>query len=196
MLAIEDPLRPEAVEVIQELRGAGFHRILMLTGDDARTAKAIAKRAGITEFRAQVLPEDKAQVVKELTDSGCRVLMVGDGINDAPALSASHVGVAMVDGTDLAQEVANVLLTRPDLHGIVTARRLARATLRRIHTNFGITLAANSLFIAGGLFMILQPGLSALLHNLTTLGISLYAMRPYLPQQQDDAVETTAEEEA
>lgn len=194
MLAIEDPLRPEAVEVIQELRGEGFKRILMLTGDDTRTARAIAKRAGITEFRAQILPADKAQIVKELSDSGCRVLMVGDGINDAPALSASHVGVAMVDGTDLAQEVANVLLTRPDLHGIVTARRLARATLNRIHRNFAITLVANSLFIAGGLFMILQPGLSALLHNLTTLGVSLYAMRPYLPAEQNETLDTAAAE--
>ena len=194
MLAIEDPLRPEAVEVIQELRGEGFKRILMLTGDDTRTAKAIAKRAGITEFRAQILPADKAQIVKELSDSGCRVLMVGDGINDAPALSASHVGVAMVDGTDLAQEVANVLLTRPDLHGIVTARRLSRATLNRIHRNFAITLIANSLFIAGGLFMILQPGLSALLHNLTTLGVSLYAMRPYLPASQNETADTAAAE--
>ena len=194
MLAIEDPLRPEAVEVIQELRGEGFKRILMLTGDDTRTARAIAKRAGITEFRAQILPADKAQIVKELSDSGCRVLMVGDGINDAPALSASHVGVAMVDGTDLAQEVANVLLTRPDLHGIVTARRLARATLNRIHRNFAITLVANGLFIAGGLFMILQPGLSALLHNLTTLGVSLYAMRPYLPAEQNETLDTAAAE--
>lgn len=194
MLAIEDPLRPEAVEVIQELRGEGFKRILMLTGDDTRTARAIAKRAGITEFRAQILPADKAQIVKELSDSGCRVLMVGDGINDAPALSASHVGVAMVDGTDLAQEVANVLLTRPDLHGIVTARRLARATLNRIHRNFAITLVANSLFIAGGLFMILQPGFSALLHNLTTLGVSLYAMRPYLPAEQNETLDTAAAE--
>ena len=92
------------------------------------------------------------------------------------------------------QEVANVLLTRPDLHGIVTARRLARATLNRIHRNFAISLVANSLFIAGGLFMILQPGLSALLHNLTTLGVSLYAMRPYLPAEQNETLDTAAAE--
>ena len=180
ILAIEDPLRPEAAGVVETLRGMGFKRVLMLTGDDERTARAVAERAGITEFRAQVLPTDKAKVVQELTADGCKVLMVGDGINDAPALSASHVGVAMIDGTDLAREVANVLLTRPDLGGLIDARRLARSTLRRIHVNFAATLTLNSLFLAGGLFMLLQPGVSALLHNLTTLGVSLNAMRPHL----------------
>ncbi|WP_300908766.1 heavy metal translocating P-type ATPase [uncultured Desulfovibrio sp.] len=181
ILAIEDPLRPEAAAVVKTLRGMGFKRVLMLTGDDERTARAVAARAGITEFRAQVLPTDKAAVARELTDSGCKVLMVGDGINDAPALSASHVGVAMSDGTDLAREVANVLLTRADLGGLIEARRLADGTLRRIHMNFAATLTLNSLFLAGGLFMVLAPGLSALLHNLTTLGVSLNAMRPHLP---------------
>ena len=192
ILAIEDPLRPEAAEVVETLRGMGFKRVLMLTGDDERTARAVAASAGITEFRAQVLPADKARVVQELTDSGCKVLMVGDGINDAPALSASHVGVAMIDGTDLAREVANVLLTRPSLGGLIEARRLACGTLRRIHTNFAVTLTLNSLFLAGGLFMVLQPGLSALLHNLTTLGVSLNAMRPHLPAPEAPAMEGRA----
>lgn len=192
ILAIEDPLRPEAAEVVETLRGMGFKRVLMLTGDDERTARAVAASAGITEFRAQVLPADKARVVQELTDSGCKVLMVGDGINDAPALSASHVGVAMIDGTDLAREVANVLLTRPSLGGLIEARRLACGTLRRIHTNFAVTLTLNSLFLAGGLFMVLQPGLSALLHNLTTLGVSLNAMRPHLPAQEAPAMKGRA----
>ncbi|MSS27296.1 heavy metal translocating P-type ATPase [Desulfovibrio sp. PG-178-WT-4] len=192
ILAIEDPLRPEAAEVVETLRGMGFKRVLMLTGDDERTTRAVAASAGITEFRAQVLPADKARVVQELTDSGCKVLMVGDGINDAPALSASHVGVAMIDGTDLAREVANVLLTRPSLGGLIEARRLACGTLRRIHTNFAVTLTLNSLFLAGGLFMVLQPGLSALLHNLTTLGVSLNAMRPHLPAPEAPAMEGRA----
>ena len=180
MLAIEDPLRPEAAGVVAGLRELGFDRVIMLTGDDGRTAKAIAERVGVDEYHAQILPADKAGIVQDLTARGRRVLMVGDGINDAPALSASHVGIAMSDGTALAREVANVLLTRPDLAGILTARRLAKGTLARIHRNFFVTIALNSAFLAGGLFMLLPPGLSALLHNLTTLGVSLNAMRPHL----------------
>ncbi len=180
MLAIEDPLRKEAISVIEELKKLGFSQVVMLTGDDERTAAAIAKRAGITSYRAQVLPADKASIVEELEASGAKVLMVGDGINDAPALSKAHVGIAMIDGTDLAREVANVLLTRPDLRGLVAARLLARSTMHRINVNFAATLILNSLFLTGGLFNILPAGTSAVLHNLTTLGIALNALRPHL----------------
>ena len=181
IIAIEDPLRPEAAEVLHGLREAGVRRILMLTGDDERTARAVAARLGIEEFRAQVLPTEKSDVIRELNAEGCKVLMVGDGINDAPALSASHVGVAMCDGADLAREVANVLLTRPSLEGLLTARRLGCGALSRIRCNFAAAMGLNSLFLLGGLFMLLTPGVSALLHNLTTLGITLNAMRPHLP---------------
>ncbi|MFT4300661.1 MAG: heavy metal translocating P-type ATPase [Desulfovibrio sp.] len=183
MVSIEDPMRPEAPRVVEELRGLGFNRILMLTGDDERTARAVAARVGISEYRSQVLPTDKARIIQELTEQGCKVLMVGDGINDAPALSASHVGVAMSDGTDLAREVANVLLTHPNLEGLVNARLLGRRTLRRIHFNFVATLTLNSAFLLGGLFMFMGPGVSALLHNVTTLGVALNAMRPNLPRK-------------
>ena len=183
MVSIEDPMRPEAPRVVEELRGLGFNRILMLTGDDERTARAVAARVGINEYRSQVLPTDKARIIQELTEQGCKVLMVGDGINDAPALSASHVGVAMSDGTDLAREVANVLLTHPNLEGLVNARLLGRRTLRRIHFNFVATLTLNSAFLLGGLFMFMGPGVSALLHNVTTLGVALNAMRPNLPRK-------------
>ena len=183
-IAIEDPLRPEAVSVIEELRRTGIRRILMLTGDDERTARTVATRLGISEYRAGVLPTDKAGVVEELTAQGCKVLMIGDGINDAPALSASHVGISMCGGADLAREVANVQLSSPDLRALLVARELGRRTLRRIHVNFGITMILNSLFLAGGLFMILSPGISALLHNLTTLGVTLNAMRPHLSETE------------
>ncbi|MBQ9406740.1 MAG: heavy metal translocating P-type ATPase [Desulfovibrio sp.] len=187
MVAIEDPLRPEADRVIAAMRELGIQRVLMLTGDDERTARAVADRLGITEFRAEILPEDKAHIVQELVSSGHKVLMVGDGINDTPALSAAEVGVAMSDGTDLAQEVANVLLTRPSLDGLVHARMLGQRTLRRIHGNFALTLTLNSLFLLGTLFMILAPAPSALLHNLTTLAVSLNAMRRHLPPTLPDA---------
>ena len=179
VIAVADTLKEDSPRAIRELQNMGI-RVVMLTGDNQRTADAIGRQAGVDEVIAGVLPDGKEAVIRRLQENG-KVAMVGDGINDAPALSASHVGVAMCDGADLAREVANVLLTRPDLSGLITARLLGRATLRRIHTNFAATMLLNSLFLAGGLFMILTPGVSALLHNLTTLGVTLNAMRPHLP---------------
>ena len=181
LIGIEDPIRHESVAVIQNLRKRGIRRILMLTGDDERTAAAVAAKLGITEFRAQVLPEDKAAIIRELQAEGRTVLMVGDGINDSPALSASEVGVTLRDGADLAREVADVVLMDCDLQRLLTAMELGRLTIRRIHSNFGIIMALNTCFLAGGLSGMLQPGASAMLHNLTTVGVSINAMRPMLP---------------
>jgi len=136
---------------------------------------------GITAYRSQVLPEDKARIIQELKDQGRTVLMLGDGINDSPALSCADVGVTLRDGSDLAREVADVVLMGGTLHELVTALELGRGTMRRIHGNFVATMGLNSAFLAGGLAGVLQPGLSAILHNLTTLGVSLNAMRPTLP---------------
>ena len=187
LVAIEDPPRPEAAAVIRALREEGINRILMITGDDERTARAIAGRLGITEFRAQVLPTDKSDIVSELVSQGRHVLMVGDGINDAPALSAATVGVAMTDGTELAQGVANVLLTETSLSGLITAKRLGRRAMQRINSNYFYTMLFNSLFLAGGIFMILTPGISAFLHNMTTVLLSVRAMRRNL-QEEDLAL--------
>ncbi|MDO5537327.1 MAG: heavy metal translocating P-type ATPase [Desulfovibrionaceae bacterium] len=189
LVSIEDPPRPEAAAVIQALRESGVERILMITGDDERTAKAIAARLGITEYRAQVLPTDKSDVVQSLLDEGRHVLMVGDGINDAPALSAATVGVAMTDGTDLAQGVANVLLTKSSLEGLITARTLGTRAMQRISSNYLYTMLFNSLFLAGGIFMILTPGISALLHNMTTVLLSVRAMKRNLPETADAQAE-------
>ncbi|MCR5171026.1 MAG: heavy metal translocating P-type ATPase [Desulfovibrio sp.] len=177
LLAIEDPPRPEAPQVVQALKDIGVSRIVMMTGDDERTAKAVAERLGIAEYRAQVLPKDKADVVAGLEAEGRCVLMVGDGVNDAPALSASSVGVAMCDGTDLARGVANVLLTRPSLDGLVTAKLLGTRVMARIHSNFVCTMLFNSLFLAGGVFQLLSPSASAFLHNMTTMALAARAMR-------------------
>lgn len=182
LIAMEDPLRPESAALVEKLRGMGVKHVLMLTGDDVRTASAVAGRLGITEFRAQVLPEDKARVVQELRSEGRVVLMIGDGINDSPALSLADVGVTLRDGSDLAREVADVVLMGGSLRELVTVIELGRGAMKRIHFNFLTTMVLNTAFLFGGLFGLLQPGASAVLHNLTTLGVSLNAMRPALPK--------------
>lgn len=179
IIGIEDPLRAESAAVVERLRAGGM-RVVMLTGDDERTASAVAGRLGIDEYRAQVLPADKASVIRTLQAEGRTVLMVGDGINDSPALSAADVGVTLRDGADLAREVADVVLTDCNLHHLATALELGRGAMRRIHADFVATMTLNTLFLAAGLTGILQPGPSAVLHNLTTLGVSLNAMRPVL----------------
>lgn len=183
IVGIEDPLRPEAPQLVERLRREGV-RVLMLTGDDERTAGAVAARLGIDEYRSQVLPSDKAAVIRALQAEGRTVIMLGDGINDSPALSAADVGVSLRDGADLAREVADVVLADGRLSGLLVARELGRAALRRIHTNFGWIMTLNTLFLAAGLTGLVQPGLSAVLHNVTTVGVTLNAMRPMLPRRQ------------
>ncbi len=180
ILCIEDPLRSEAAAVVRGLREQGVKRVIMLTGDGPVTAAAVANAVGVDEWRAQVLPADKADIVRQLQAEGGKVVMVGDGINDSPALSAADVGVSLRDGADLAREVADVVLSGNDLAELLVARHLAKATLRRIHVNFGSIMGLNSAFMALGLVGRAQPGMLALLHNLTTVGVALNAMRPML----------------
>lgn len=179
MAVIADPLRPEASAVVREMRSLGFSRILMLTGDDLRTAESVAAQAGITEFRAHVMPREKGEIIQQLNAGGRKVMMVGDGINDGPALSCASVGVAMGDGTDLARAVANVLLVRSSLNALPAVRRLADQALRRIRQNAISALSLNSIYMAGATFFGFSPALSAALHNLTTIGIALNAIRSY-----------------
>lgn len=179
MAVIADPLRPEAPAVVAEMRALGFSRILMLTGDDQRTAQSIAAQAGITEFLAHVFPREKGEIIQKLNAEGRKVMMVGDGINDGPALSAASVGVAMGDGTDLARAVANVLLVQSTLDALPVSRRLAEECLARIRQNAFCALSLNSIYMAGAIFFGFSPALSAALHNLTTIGIALNAIRPY-----------------
>lgn len=180
ILGIEDPLRAEAIDTIRELRSRGIKRILMLTGDDERTAATVAAKLGLDDYRAQVLPEEKAAHVEALVKTGAKVLMVGDGINDSPALSAAHVGVTLRDGTDIAQEVADVVLTGNNLLDLPVAIDLGRAALTRIKQNFAISVGLNTSFLAGGLTGVLTPAAGALLHNATTIGVCLNAMQPTL----------------
>ena len=180
IIAMEDPVRPESAALVRRLGEMGISHVMMLTGDDERTARAVASSLGIREYRSQVLPEDKARVIQELKEQGRTVLMLGDGINDSPALSTADVGMTLRDGSDLAREVADVVLTGGTLNDLVTALELGRGTMRRIHADFLATMGLNSVFLAGGLAGLIRPGLSAILHNLTTLGVSLNAMRPML----------------
>lgn len=177
ILGIVDPLRPEAKDVIRELKKRSIKRIVMLTGDDTRTAKNVAGQLGITEFRAQVLPTDKASHVLALKKEGCKVLMIGDGVNDSPALSSADIGATLKEGSDIAQEVADVVLTNNNLADLPMAIDLGRATMRRIKENFTVSVGLNTGFMAGGLFGVLTPALGAVLHNLTTIGVCLNAMR-------------------
>lgn len=179
MAVIADPLRPEAKKVVGAMRQLGIQHIIMLTGDDERTAKAIAHEVGITEFMAHVLPRDKGKIIQRLEASGRKVMMVGDGINDGAALSAASVGVAMGDGADLARAIANVLLVQPNLEGIVVLRHLSALSVARIRRNFVAAIGLNSIYLAGAAFAGFAPGLCAALHNLTTIGLAVNAIRPY-----------------
>lgn len=181
LLGIEDPLRPESTIVIEKLRNLGLKHIVMITGDGPRTAANVAKRLKLQEYYCQVLPDGKASIVKSMEDAGRRVLMIGDGINDSPALSASTVGVTLSDSADLAREVASIVLLDSDLTHLPVAIELGRETLGRIHQNFLASVGLNSIFLATGLLGILPAALGAVLHNLTTVLVTLNATRLKLP---------------
>ena len=176
MLSMEDPPRREAREVVQALRRAGIGRILMITGDDERTARRMAERLGIGEWRAEVPPEEKSAIVAELVREGRHVLMVGDGINDAPALSASHVGVAMPEGAQLAQGAAGVVLSNDSLRGLIAAKLLGGRVLGRVRRSLFALLLLNSAIAAGGAGGLLKPALAGFLHSLGTLVLSLRSL--------------------
>ena len=180
VICICDPLRPEAEAVIRALRQEGLERIVMLTGDSERTASVIAQKLGITQYRSEVLPEDKAQFVEAEKAAGRSVIMIGDGINDSPALSAANVGIAISDGAQMAREIADITVAGKDLWEIVTLRRLSKALMHRIGRNYRLIIGINAGLIAGGVIGVLAPGTSALLHNASTVAISLESMKNLL----------------
>ena len=177
IISIEDPLRPEASIVIKRLNDARISTV-MLTGDDERTASAVARILGISAYQAHILPEGKAEIVSKLRKAGHKVAMIGDGINDSPALSAANLGISLSDGTDIAKEVANIVLCQPRLENLLVARHISCAAMRRIESNFKAIILLNSLFMIGGAIGLLTPARSGLLHNITTVGTTLNAMRP------------------
>ncbi len=181
VICIADPLREEAKAVMETLHTLGIRRLVMLTGDSERTAAAIAREVGVDEYRAEVLPEDKAKFVEQARAEGHTVIMIGDGINDAPALSAANVGIAVSNGAAVAREVADITITSDDLQALVVLRRLAAGLMARIRRNYHFIMSFNGSLIALGSFGILPPATSAMLHNGSTIAISLQSMTNLLP---------------
>ena len=177
-LCISDPPRPEAEEAVKQLKEAGITNIIMLTGDSAKAAEITAQKLGISDFRAQVLPEDKHRYVQQLKEHGHRVIMVGDGINDAPALAAANVSVAMSDASDIAKETADITVRGADLTQLAAIRQLSEKLMHRINSNYRFILLFNSVLLLSGAFGLLQPSASALLHNASTMAICAKSMTP------------------
>ena len=177
VICIEDPLRAEAPGVIQKLREAGFKQIVMMTGDSDRTARAIASKVGVDEYYSEVLPEDKARFIEEARKNGHKVIMVGDGINDSPALSAADVGVAISDGAELAREIADITIGADDLSVMVTLKEISNGLMAKIHRNYRRIVGINGTLIALGVTGVIQPTTSALLHNTSTLLIGMDSMK-------------------
>ena len=176
VICIEDPIREEAAETVRGLHMLGIDRVVMMTGDSERTAAAVAERIGVDSFRAEVLPEDKASFIREEHSRGRKVIMIGDGINDSPALSEADAGIAIAAGAAIAREVADITISADNLGTLVTLRELSQALMKRIHFNYRFIMGFNSVLIGLGFFGILPPAETALLHNISTVGIGLRSM--------------------
>ena len=183
VICIEDPLREEAADMVRMLKEEGLKKVVMMTGDSERTAASIARRVGVDEYYSEVLPEDKARFVEKEKEAGRKVIMIGDGINDSPALSAADAGIAISDGAEIAREIADITIAADDLRVIVTLKRLANAMMKRIQCNYRGIVGINSGLIALGVGGVIQPTTSALLHNTSTLAISLRSMKELLPEK-------------
>lgn len=183
VICIEDPLREEAREVIQKLKEAGISKVVMMTGDSDRTAKAIAAKVGVDEYYSEVLPKDKADFVNKEKSLGRKVIMIGDGINDSPALSAADVGIAISEGAELAREIADITIGAENLYELLTLKKISDGLMKRIHNNYRKIVGFNAGLIALGVGGILQPTTSALLHNTSTLLIGLKSMKPLLEEE-------------
>ena len=184
VVCIEDPLREEAPKVIGDLKNLGISRIIMMTGDSERTARAIAGKVGVDQYFSEVLPEDKARFVEEEKAKGRKVIMIGDGINDSPALSAADVGIAISEGAEIAREIADITISQDDLYQLTVLRDISLHLMTRIHKNYRFVIGFNVGLILLGVGGILQPATSALLHNTSTLAVSLKSMTNLLSEDQ------------
>ena len=186
VICIEDPLRPEAAEVVKELKKTGITKVVMMTGDSDRIARTIAERVGVDEYYSEVLPEDKAGFVEKEKAAGRKVIMIGDGINDSPALSASDVGIAISDGAEIAREIADVTIGADNLYEVVTLKKLSNALMKRIRKNYKAIVGINASLIVLGVAGVFQPTTSALLHNTSTLVISMKSMKNLLGKEENE----------
>ena len=175
-ILIEDPMRDEVTDVVNELRGQGFSHIVMMTGDSERTAARIASDAGISEYYAEVLPEDKAKYIEKAKAEGRRVIMVGDGINDSPALSVSDAGIAISEGAEIARQIADITISSSDLYNIVTLRKISTLLMKRIGFNYRTIVEFNTALILMGIAGLITPATSAMLHNGSTIALGLKSM--------------------
>ena len=192
LICIDDPVREEAKDVIDELKGLGIENIIMLTGDSESAAQSSAKALGITQYRSQVLPEDKSRIVEELKDEGKTVIMVGDGINDSPALAAADVSVSMKHSSDIAREVADISLLSDDLHDLVTLRKLSNGMFDKINTNYRRIVAVNGSLLVLGALGVITPSTSSLIHNLSTMLFGALSTKSVLDDDYSNEIEVEA----
>ena len=181
MILIEDPLREEAAGVIKELKALGIRQIVMMTGDSERTARAIAARVGVDKYFSEVLPEDKANFVEQEKRAGHKVIMVGDGINDSPALSAADAGIAIREGAEIAREIADITISGDGLRQLTTLKAISKGLMGRIHGSYRFVIGFNLGLIFLGIGGVMAPSTSAFLHNASTVGLSLRNMTNILP---------------
>ena len=185
VIAITDPIREEAPQVVSMLRKCGLSKIVMMTGDSERTAEVVAAKVGVDEYYSEVLPEDKASYVEKEHQAGRKVIMIGDGVNDSPALSAADVGIAICDGAEMAREIADITIAGDNLEELVTLKRLSNALVKRIHGNYRQIVGFNTGLILCGIGGVMQPATSALLHNTSTLAISVKSMKDLLDEKDE-----------
>ena len=180
VILIEDPLKPEASDIVRRLHDLGIDKVVMMTGDSERTAKAVAALVGVDDYYSEVLPEEKASFIRKEHEAGRKVIMVGDGVNDSPALSESDCGIAINSGAAIAREVADITISEDDLHALLTLKQISDGLMRRIRTNYRTIISFNSFLILMGMMGVLPSTSTALLHNLSTIGISLHSMTDLL----------------
>ena len=185
VICIEDPLRKESAELISSLRELGISRVVMMTGDSKKNARSVAAAVGVDDYHYEVLPEDKAAFIKAEHDAGRKVVMIGDGVNDSPALSEADAGIAISSGAAIAREIADITISADDLYCLLTLRKISTELMKRIDRNYRTIIGFNSMLMLLGAAGVITPTVSALLHNSSTIATALLSMRNYLVSDEE-----------